>query len=138
MPISKRFRIDSSTPPSLRCSRPEEVRALPVLPLVDLLILMGTASLGVRFVLKAVALTTLYRPSILGFSSADFVLITGVCFGFALVLIARTWLKLNEPGLLSLQNRMRVEQAALRAEEIERAHAAPRVSDAANAGTQAR
>ncbi len=99
---------------------------MPVLPLVDLLILMGTASLGVGFVLKAVALTTLYRPSILGFSSADFVLITAVCFGFAIVLIARTWLKLNEPGLLSLQSRLRAERAVRRAEEIERDHAAQR------------
>ena len=31
--------------------------------------------------LKAIAMATVYRPSILGFSSTDFVLITGVCFG---------------------------------------------------------
>ena len=97
---------------------------MPVLPLVDLLILMGTASLGIGFVLKAIAVSTLYRPSILGFGSSDFVLITGVCFGFAMVLIARTWLKLNEPGLLTLQSRLRAERAVRRAEEIEKEHAA--------------
>ncbi len=110
---------------------------MPVLPLVDLLILMGTASLGIGFVLKAIALSTLYRPSILGFSSADFVLITGVCFGFAMVLIARTWLKLNEPGLLTLQSRLRAERAVRRAEEIELDHAAQRDDHVAGSGTEA-
>ncbi len=110
---------------------------MPVLPLVDLLILMGTASLGIGFVLKAIAVSTLYRPSILGFSSADFVLITGVCFGFAMVLIARTWLKLNEPGLLALQSRLRAERAVRRAEEIEREHAAQREGGVPGTETEA-
>ncbi len=110
---------------------------MPVLPLVDLLILLGTVSLAIGFVLKAIAVSTLYRPSILGFSSADFVLITGVCFGFALVLIARTWLKLNEPGLLSLQSRLRAERAVRRAEEIELDHAAQRDDHVARSGTEA-
>ena len=34
-------------------------------------------------------------------SSIDFVLMAGVCLGFALALAARTWVKLNEPRLLS-------------------------------------
>jgi hypothetical protein len=73
---------------------------LPILPLIDLLILMSTASLLVGFVLKAVALTTRYHPTVLGFSSLDFVMIAGIWFGLALVLTARTWVKLNEPRLL--------------------------------------
>ena len=99
---------------------------MPVLPLVDLLILLGTASLGIGFVLKAITITTVYYPTLMGFASSDFVVITGVCFGFAMVLIARTWLKLNEPGLLTLQSRLRAERAVRRAEEIERDHAAQR------------
>ncbi len=110
---------------------------MPVLPLVDLLILMGTLSLAVGFVLKAITVATVYSPSILGFSSSDFVLITGVCFGFALVLTARTWLKLNEPGLLTLQSRLRAERAVRRAEEIERDHAAQRDDQVAGSGTEA-
>jgi hypothetical protein len=75
------------------------VPPLPILPLIDLLILMSTASLLTGFVLKAIALTTRYRPTLLGFSSLDFVIITGVCLGLAMVLAARTWVKLNEPRL---------------------------------------
>ena len=36
---------------------------MPILPVVDLLILMGTGSLLVGFLLKVVALATIYRPS---------------------------------------------------------------------------
>ncbi len=110
---------------------------MPVLPLVDLLILMGTASLGIGFVLKAITMTTVYYPTVLGFGSSDFALITGVCFGFAMVLIARTWLKLNEPGLLTLQSRLRAERAVRRAEEIELDHAAQRDDHVARSGTEA-
>ena len=92
---------------------------MPILPIVDLLVLLGTGSLLVGFVLKAIALATIYRPSILGFTSIDFVLIAGVCLAMALVLVARTWLKLNEPNLLALQSRLRHEQARQRAIDLE-------------------
>ena len=72
-----------------------------ILPLIDLLILMGSGSLAIGFVLKSIDITTHYQPAILGFSSIDFVLMAGVCLGFALALAARTWVKLNEPRLLS-------------------------------------
>jgi len=72
---------------------------LPILPLIDLLILMSTASLLVGFVLKAIDIATRYHPTLLGFSSTDFVMITGICLGLAIVLAARTWVKLNEPKL---------------------------------------
>ena len=78
---------------------------MPILPLIDLLILMSTASLLVGFVLKALALTTHYRPAILGFSSLDFVIIAGIFLSLALVLAARTWVKLNEPRLLGVRSR---------------------------------
>jgi len=95
---------------------------MPILPLVDLLILMGTASLGVGFLLKAVAMSTHYRPTILGFSSLDFVLIAAVCMGLALTLVARTWMKLNDPKLANLQRRLAEEQALRRARQIEEAN----------------
>ena len=95
---------------------------MPILPLIDLLLLAGTGSLFVGFLLKAIAITTRFRPSILGFSSIDFVLIAGVCMGFALVLAARTWVKLNEPRALALQ-RERME-ARFRAEDRELVRAA--------------
>ena len=65
---------------------------MPVLPLVDLFILLGTASLGVGFILKAVDISTHFRPTILGFSSLDFLLMAAVCMGFGLTLVARTWM----------------------------------------------
>jgi hypothetical protein len=91
---------------------------VPILPLIDLFLLLGTASLFVGFLLKAIAITTRFRPHILGFTSIDFVVIAGICMGFALVLAARTWVKLNEPRLLatrreSLEGRFRREQLEL-------------------------
>jgi len=84
-----------------------EVPSLPVLPLIDLLILLSTGSLLVGFVLKAIALTTQYRPTLLGFSSVDFVIITGLGFAFALVLAARSWVKLNEKALMATHSARR-------------------------------
>jgi hypothetical protein len=102
---------------------------VPILPIVDLLILLGTASLGIGFVLKAMALTTIYRPHILGFASLDFALISAVCFGMALVLVARTWLKLNEPDLLRLRSRMHREEAQRRAQIEQANHGATHARD---------
>jgi hypothetical protein len=90
-----------------------------VLPIVDLLILMGTGSVIVGFVLKGVALTTTYNPTFLGFSSLDMLLIALTCFGFALVLAARTWLRLNEPHIQALERRLGEEEARRRAQEYE-------------------
>jgi hypothetical protein len=95
---------------------------MPILPVVDLLILMGTASLGVGFLLKAVALSTHYRPTIVGFSSLDFALIAAVCLALALTLVARTWMKLNDPQLVLLQQRLAEEKALRRARQIEEAN----------------
>jgi UDP-N-acetylmuramyl pentapeptide phosphotransferase/UDP-N-acetylglucosamine-1-phosphate transferase len=91
---------------------------VPILPLIDLLILLGTGSLFVGFLLKAISITTRFHPHVLGFTSIDFVLIAGICMGMALVLAARTWVKLNEPKLLalrreSLEERFRREQRLL-------------------------
>jgi len=95
-----------------------------VLPIVDLLILMGTGSLAIGFVLKGVALTTTYNPTFLGFTSLDMLLIALTCFGFALVLAARTWLRLNEPHIQALERRLGEEEARRRAQEYEQRNGA--------------
>ena len=98
---------------------------MPILPLVDLLILMGTGSLLIGFLLKAISITTLFNPTLLGFSSVDFVLIAGVCMGFALTLVARTWLKLNEISVRAARGQVERAQAQERAallEDERRAH----------------
>jgi UDP-N-acetylmuramyl pentapeptide phosphotransferase/UDP-N-acetylglucosamine-1-phosphate transferase len=90
---------------------------VPILPLIDLLLLLGTGSLFVGFLLKAISITTRFHPNVLGFTSIDFVLIAGVCMGMALVLAARTWVKLHEPRLLGL--RRRALEETFRREQIE-------------------
>ena len=96
---------------------------MPVLPLIDLLLLAGTGSLFVGFLLKAISITTRFQPTVLGFSSIDFVLIAGVCMGMALVLAARTWVKLNEPRLLAMRREGLEEQFRREQRLLERAAA---------------
>ena len=98
---------------------------MPILPLIDLFILMGSVSFAIGALLKAIEVATHYHPSVLGFTSSHFALMTGVCFAFALTLVARTWLKLNEPRLLKLQSRLRAEEAHRRVREAEFAHPNP-------------
>lgn len=74
---------------------------MPVLPLIDLLILLGWTSLLGSFLLKAIWITTSYRPTVFGLYPFDFLLAAGVCLLFAMTLAARTWVKLNEPRLLA-------------------------------------
>ena len=90
-----------------------------VLPIVDLLILLGSGSVLIGFLLKGVALTTTYNPTFLGFSSLDMLLIALTCFGVALGLAARTWLRLNEPHIQALERRLGEEEARRRAAEYE-------------------
>ena len=66
-----------------------------------------------------VDLTTRYHPSILGLSSMDFAIMAGVCFGFALTLAARTWVKLNEPSLMDMRRRQVQEQARRQVRRME-------------------
>ena len=74
---------------------------MPVLPLIDLLILLGTGSLATGALLKAIWITTAYRPSLFGFSPTDFATIAAVFLLLALTLAARTWVKLNEGRILA-------------------------------------
>jgi hypothetical protein len=90
-----------------------------ILPLIDLLILLGTGSLGLGFVIKVINVSTRYSPSLLGFSSLDFVVIAAISFAFAMTLVARSWVKLNEPRLVSLRRDALVAQARFEASEQE-------------------
>lgn len=80
---------------------------MPVLPLIDALILLGWSSLIGGLLLKAVYLTTHYRPTFFGLFPSDFMLAAVVCLLFALTLAARTWVKAAEPEILARRRRMR-------------------------------
>lgn len=110
---------------------PREIPLL-ILPLIDLLILAGTGMLTIGFVLKAVAVTTRYSPAILGFSSIDFLLMTGICWGFALTLAARSWVRLNEPRLLALKREQMQARARAQAQEIDYANSVENGEGGAN------
>jgi hypothetical protein len=77
---------------------------VPVLPIIDLLILLGWSSLMVGAVVKAIYLATSYRPTILGLGPFDFLVLAGVFLVFALSLAARTWVKANEPRILAMRS----------------------------------
>ena len=87
---------------------------MPVLPLIDLLILVGWTSLMGSGLLKAIYLSTMYRPRVLGLGPADFLLFAGICLLFALTLAARTWVKYHEPQLMARRSRVRQAQAGER------------------------
>jgi len=73
---------------------------MPVLPLIDLLILIAWTGLMWAFVHKALWLALGSTFTIMGLTPYDFVLGGGVCLLFALALAARTWVKANESALL--------------------------------------
>ena len=77
----------------------------PILPIVDLLILVGWSTLFAGALLKMIYLSTSYRPTLLGMTPMDCVLVAGVMLLFAVALAARTWVKANEPGILARRHR---------------------------------
>lgn len=79
---------------------------MPVLPMIDLLILMGWTSLSLGGVLKAISVTTSYRPEIMMLGPYELLMLSGICLLFALALAARTWVKANEPEILARQRRV--------------------------------
>jgi hypothetical protein len=81
-----------------------------VLPVIDLLILMGWTTLSIGAVLKAVYVTTSYRPTLLGLSPLDCAIAAGVFLLLAMALAARTWVKLNEPKLVAARRSLRRHQ----------------------------
>ena len=78
---------------------------MPVLPLIDLLIIVAWTSFIWAFVHKALwmAFDSMFR--IVGLGPTDFVMGGVVCLLFAVALAARQWVKLHEPGLLRAAGR---------------------------------
>ena len=72
---------------------------LPVLPLMDLLIVIGWSSLAVGFLLKAIAALTRWQPTILTLSPIDFLFVAVAAFLFAIALAARTWVSEQQPAV---------------------------------------
>ena len=82
---------------------------MPVLPLIDLLIMVGWTALMAAGLLKAIRLSTAYRPELLGLGPSDLVVFAGVCLLFGLALAARTWVKYHEPLLMAQRRALRAE-----------------------------
>jgi len=78
---------------------------MPVLPIIDLLILMGWTSLFGAFALKAVAISTAYRPTLFGLGPFDFVVMAGIFLLFSLALSARAWVKAHESQTFAARER---------------------------------
>jgi hypothetical protein len=78
---------------------------VPVLPLIDLLILVSWTSLVWAFVHKGLWLALASSFTVLGLTPYDFVLGSGVCLLFALALAARVWVKANESRLVHTLHR---------------------------------
>jgi hypothetical protein len=69
---------------------------MPILPIIDLLILLGWTTLFGAFALKAIHITTHYRPELFGMGPMDMVITAAAFLLFALALAARTWVKAHE------------------------------------------
>ena len=83
---------------------------MPILPIMDLLILVGSTLVGIGALLKAVYVTTSYRPTLLGLGPLDCAIAAGVFLLFALALAARTWVKASEQDALAAR-RAQLESA---------------------------
>lgn len=80
---------------------------MPVLPLIDLLILIAWTSLVFASLLKAVGVAMAYPYAILGMHPLDFVYVAAVSLLFALALAGRVWVRANEPALLRARRQAR-------------------------------
>ena len=96
---------------------------MPVLPLIDALIFLGWSSIFGAVMLKAIYITTSYRPTFFGLHPSDILTVAGVFLLFALALAARTWVKANELEMLAKRRRARLAEAGYSEDEI---HAAVR------------
>ncbi len=100
---------------------------MPVLPLIDLMLFSGWTALLVGFVLKVIHLTTSYRPTIVGLTPIDFLLIAAATMLFAIALAARTWVKSQEPTAVAIRRRDETLEAwkALKGDELRESAATP-------------
>ncbi len=100
---------------------------MPVLPLIDLMLFSGWTALLVGFVLKVIHLTTSYRPTILGLTPIDFLMIAAATMLFAIALAARTWVQSQEPTAVAIRRRDETLEAwkALKGDESLESAATP-------------
>ena len=91
---------------------------MPILPIIDALILLGWSSVFAAFLLKAIYVTTSFRPEPFGMHPSDFLFVASVCLLFALTLAARTWVKEHEPALLARRRRIRLSEAGYDPDEF--------------------
>lgn len=91
---------------------------MPVLPFIDALILFGWSSIFGAMFLKAIYITTSYRPTPFGLTPSDFLTAAGIFLLFALTLAARTWVKAHEPELLARRRRARLAEAGYGEDEF--------------------
>ena len=84
---------------------------MPILPLIDLLILLSWTTLIAGGLLKAVNLVFSEHFELLGLTSMDLLTMALAMLVFALALIGRTWVKLHEPGVLAGQRRNQTLEA---------------------------
>ena len=84
---------------------------MPILPIIDLLILLAWTSLAAGGVLKLVNIVFSQFWTLLGFAPFDFFMISAVLLVFALTLVGRTWVKANEPGLLAAKRAAAAREA---------------------------
>jgi membrane protein implicated in regulation of membrane protease activity len=89
---------------------------MPVLPIIDLLILLGWTTLAAGGFLKAIHIATSYRPTLFSLAPIDLFYVALAFLGLALTLAARTWVRLNEPQLL-VRRSARVRNGVARGEE---------------------
>ena len=92
---------------------------MPILPLIDALILLGWSSIFGAMALKAVYITTSYRPTFFGMHPSDFLTTAAVALLFALALAARTWVKATEPELIARRRRARLAEAGYSPDELD-------------------
>jgi hypothetical protein len=78
---------------------------VPVLPLIDLLILLAWTFLVWAFVQKGLWLAFASAFTVLGLTPYDFVFGSALCLLFALALAARVWVKGHEPNLIHTLHR---------------------------------
>jgi hypothetical protein len=88
---------------------------MPMLPMIDLLLLLGWTCLAVGGIMKAILITTNYRPAIFTFGPYEFYEIAILLLLFAVALAARTWVKANEPEILARRRRVSTLHAVSRA-----------------------
>jgi len=74
---------------------------VPILPLIDLLMLISISGMMWAFTQKALWLAFDSAWTVLGLTPYDFLLGSIACLLLALALAARTWVKANEAALLS-------------------------------------